>query len=200
MKTSDSTPLPSIGDAIEADLKALQRERRRHFFPAFVAWVVVASVIFGIAGIRGSLLFQPWWQLLSQIAVWALCLVVLPAIGLGVIFPSRATKVGLVASALVLTVLASFDWSVSGEGPWAVGPCFALQTIVGVALLAIGGWSGAFVQRASPAAGFWISSGVALAALNTSTWHCADTTRISTPIGRRFGQGDILCHGVLGQT
>ena len=45
MKTSDSTPLPSIGDAIEADLKALQRERRRHFFPAFVAWVVVTATM-----------------------------------------------------------------------------------------------------------------------------------------------------------
>ena len=139
--------------AIDADLRALTREKRRHFLPAFVAWIAVAAVVFSVAGLRGSLLEQPWWQILAQVGVWTLCLGVLPAVGLGVIFPTPLTRALIICAALGLTVAGSFDWSVKAGGPWMVGPCFALQTVVGVALLAIGGWSGAFLQRARPAAG-----------------------------------------------
>jgi len=191
--------LTATRDAIEADLVALQRERRRHFMPAFVAWLCVAGVVFGFAGIRGSLLFQPWWQISAQIGVWVLCLGILPAVGLGVMFPSRATKLFIIIGALALTTLGSFDWRVSGSGPWHLGPCFLLQTVVGVSLLAIGGWSGAFAQRVHAAAGFWIASGIALAALNTSTWHCADTT-LGHVVPNHIGGGVamLLCAAILG--
>ena len=200
MTPPESSPISLVQGAIEADLESLKREKRRHFFPAFVAWIAVAAVVFSLAGIRGSLLLQPWWQVLAQGAVWVMCLGVLPAIGLGVIFPGRVTKTLIIVSALGLTILGSFDWSVEPGGSWIVGPCFALQTVVGVALLAIGGWSGAFVQRARPAAGFWIASGVALAALNTSTWHCADTT-FGHVIPNHIGGGlaMLLCAAILGQ-
>jgi hypothetical protein len=199
MNPNQASPAGVAQHAIDADLRALTREKRRHFLPAFVAWVAVAAVVFSIAGIRGSLLEQPWWQILAQVGVWTLCLGVLPAVGLGVIFPTARTKALLICAALVLTIAGSFDWSVNPGGPWLVGPCFALQTVVGVALLAIGGWSGAFLQRARPAAGFWIASGVAMAALNTSTWHCADTT-FGHVVPNHIGGGVamLLCAAILG--
>lgn len=200
MTPNEASHTSVVQGAIDADLRALTREKRRHFLPAFVAWIAVAAVVFSVAGLRGSLLEQPWWQILAQVGVWTLCLGVLPAVGLGVIFPTPLTRALIICAALGLTVAGSFDWSVKAGGPWMVGPCFALQTVVGVALLAIGGWSGAFLQRARPAAGFWIASGVAMAALNTSTWHCADTT-FGHVVPNHIGGGVamLLCATILGQ-
>ena len=188
-----------VGALIQADLESLQRERRLHFAPALAAWLVITGIIFGFTGIRGGLLDQPWWQIVAQVLVWLLCLVVLPSVGLGLIFPTRIKKVALIGAAVSLTVLASFDWGLEGGGAWSVGPCALLQTVVGAALLGIGGWSGAFIQRARPAAGFWIASGIALAALNTSTWHCADTS-LGHVMSNHISGGIamLLCAAIVG--
>ena len=188
-----------VGALIEDDLRSLQRARRRHFLPALIGWLLVAGTIFGITGVRGGLLEQPAWQIAAQVGVWGLCLLALPAVGLGLIFPGRLAKVALVVGTAGLTVLASFDWQLTPGTSWSVGPCAALQTVVGLLLLGIGAWSGAFVQRLRPSAGYWIAAGVALAALNTSTWHCGDTTLghvISNHIGG--GAAMLVCAAILG--
>lgn len=166
--------------AISKDLDALQRERRRHFAPALGIVLAVVAGAFVMAGLRNDLLEQPTWQLGVQIAVWLLCLVAFPAIGLGLVFPSRATRIALALGAVTLAVLATTGWPLATAlgGPGAehgVDGCLAMIAGSGAVLLGLGVVSGAFVQRTRVTGVYWVAAGLALAALNMVTWVCPAT-------------------------
>ncbi len=56
-----------------------------------------------------------------------------------------------------------------------IDSCLVMLVIFGIGLLALGLFSGAFVQRRRPSAIYWVAAGVTLAALSTVTWHCPKT-------------------------
>ncbi|MFO7565468.1 MAG: hypothetical protein R6X02_22695 [Enhygromyxa sp.] len=163
---------------IMADLESRQRERRRHFIPALVIVVLAVAAAMLLMGLRPDLLQQPWWQLGLQCVLWLLCLVVFPAIGLGLLFPSRGARIALAAGAVALTFLATlglpsaemFEDEVHGGGG-----CAMMISVYGVAVLLMGLLSGAFVQRRKTAAVYWIAAGIALTGLTAITWQCPAT-------------------------
>ena len=73
---------------IVADLQATRRARTRHFLPALILSLMVVGGLLVLEGLRPDLWHQPVGQLLAQLAVWALCLVALPANGQ--VLPSRS--------------------------------------------------------------------------------------------------------------
>lgn len=168
---------------ISGDLARQRRAKRRHFLPALLLVVLVVGASLAISGVRGDLLHQPPWQLGLQISLWILCLLIFPAIGLGLLFPGRAARVLLAVAGVVATIAAAlgqdarlFDAGVRHHlsGDHGLG-CGLVLIGAGVIIFGIGLVSGAFVQRRRPAAVYWITAGVALAALNTVTWHCPAT-------------------------
>jgi hypothetical protein len=164
-------------ELIEDDLTQLQKERRRHFAPALILAVLALGGFFLIRGARPDLLNQPPWQLAVQIGLWGLCLVVFPAIGLGLLFPNRSTRVALAIGGVALTIAATLGWPfglVPNHG-LHFGGCMVWLLTFGFVLVTLGLFSGAFVQRRANTAIYWVAAGVALAALNTVTWHCPMT-------------------------
>ena len=89
---------------IVGDLRALRRGRARHFVPALVLSLLLVGGFLVIGGLRPDLWRQPGPQLAAQLATWLLCLVALPAVGLGLWFPSLPLRVGLVVAAVVVIV------------------------------------------------------------------------------------------------
>lgn len=168
------------GALIAHDLEDLQRERRRHFVPALALVILAIGGLLVTTGFRGDLLTQPPLQLATQIALWVLCLLVLPAVGLGLVFPSRWARVGLVVLTIGLTMGASLSWQLhdhhTGAMHFGIDGCFIVQLTLGAALFILGAFSGAFVQRRRAAAVYWVAAGLGLAALNTGTWHCPNAT------------------------
>jgi len=184
---------------IGEDLDNLVRERRRHFLPALLLVLAFLGVMLTVVGLRPDLLNQPLWQLSSQILLWFMCLLVLPAVGLGLWFPGRLTKVILV---LLLPVLVFFgvvglpDASVSlgemfGHVVTDGAICTANMLATGTMLLIIGYFSGAFVQRKRRYAIVWISAGISIAAITTVTWHCSATACVHT-LSSHLGGGLLL--------
>lgn len=174
---------PSSLDAatlIVADLDAQQQRRRRHFLPALL--IVIAALVGGmvVLGLRPDLLAQPWWQLAIQCVLWVLCLIVFPAIGLGLLFPSRGLRIGLASGAVGLTLLATLGLEQSAaeiaeaHSHDRLG-CATLVSVYAVMVLVMGLLSGAFVQRRRTSAVYWIAAGVALTGLNAITWQCPVT-------------------------
>lgn len=161
---------------IVADLQDEQRNRRRHFLPALL--IVVCFVGGGLMlGMRPDLLEQPWWQLALQCVLWLLCLLVFPAIGLGLIFPNRPARIGIALGAFGLTLLATLG--LPHEHGGFFGPdehfdsgCGAMIVVCAAVVLLMGIVSGAFVQRRKSTAVYWISAGISLTALTAITWHC----------------------------
>lgn len=157
------------------DLRKEQRVRRAHFLPAFLlASVLVIGVLVSM-NVRPDLLEQPPAQLVLQGALWIVCLLVLPAVGVGLLFPGRWTRVGLATGAILLAAAASTGWPFTGlqhGGEAAVDSCMMLVMGTGVMLVLIGFLSGAFVQRRGVAGVFWVAAGLTLVALNVVTWHC----------------------------
>lgn len=162
---------------IEKDLDNLRSERRRHFVPALLLMVLCLGGFIMIRGTRPDLLEQPPWQLLVQITLWGMCLVVFPAIGLGLLFPNRGTRIALAVGGVVLTIAATMGWpfQVVPNHGFQLGGCLKMLLIFGAGLLGLGLFSGAFVQRRRSSAVYWVAAGVTLAALNTITWHCPET-------------------------
>ncbi len=163
---------------IRSDLRALRRGRARHFVPALVLCMLVLGGFFVLAGPRPDLWAQPWPQLAAQLLVWLLCLVALPAVGLGLWFPPRPLRVVLATTAVMAAGVAALGpglWDMfSGsmhQGP-QVDPCVTGTFAAGIGLLAIGVVSGAFVARRRPVGALWVSGGVALMALDAVVWHC----------------------------
>ena len=162
---------------IIADLESQQRTRRRHFLPALIICVLAIAGAFVLMGLRPDLLEQPWWQLLLQCVLWLLCLIVFPAIGLGLIFPSRGGRIALAAGAVGLTLLATLGlpqgqlFSPDDHFHFG-GGCGMMITIYAGVVLLMGLLSGAFVQRRKSSAVYWISAGISLTALTAITWQC----------------------------
>lgn len=168
---------PDAFEAIRAEMGQTQRERRAHFRPALVLSVVVVIAPLVVMGVRPDLLQLPPAQLAVQVLLWVLCLLVFPALGVGVLFVGRTTRYLLALAAVALTVVASTGWPFvdvaahthGGEASYA---CMSVTLTVGVGMLGLGVLSGAFVQRRRMTAVFWIAAGLALVALNVVTWHC----------------------------
>jgi hypothetical protein len=174
---------------IVADLERLQSRRRRHFIPALVIVALAVGGAMLVMGLRPDLLQQPWWQLTLQCVLWLLCLIVFPAIGLGLLFPSRGTRLGLAAGAVGLTVLAT----VGVPDPASFEPdehgglgCSVMITLYATVVLLLGLLSGAFVQRRKTAAVYWIAAGIALTGLTAITWQCP-VTGASHVVPRHLG-------------
>jgi hypothetical protein len=164
-------------DLICADLEAQRRRKRAHFMPALLlsGIVIVGSIV--VFGARPDLLQQPPAQLALQIVLWVACLFVFPAIGVGLLFPGRVTRLLLAVGAIAMTLIATTGWpfascSLGAHTHGSFGGCVTITLGMGVLLLAIGFLSGAFVQRRGLSAVFWVGAGLSLMALNVITWHC----------------------------
>ena len=166
---------------IVADLESGQRQRRRHFLPALTIVTLAVGSAMLVMGLRPDLLAQPWWQLALQCVLWVLCLIVFPAIGLGLMFPSRGARVGLAAGAAALTIAATLgapEAQLSGAADkhfHFAGGCGLMITAYATVVLLMGLLSGAFVQRRKATAVYWISAGISLTALTAITWQCPMT-------------------------
>ncbi len=167
---------PDALEAIRAELGQLQRERRAHFRPALLLSLVAVVAPLVVMGVRPDLLDLPPGRLAIQIVLWVLCLVVFPALGVGLLFVGRTMRYVLVGAAIGLSIIAATGWPFSqpfshAHGEMSFG-CLSVTVITGVAMLGIGVLSGAFVQRRKSSAVFWIAAGLSLVALNVVTWHC----------------------------
>ena len=120
-----------------------------------------------------------------------MCLVAFPAIGLGLWFPRREVRIALAVGGVALVSSAVIQIDPHGHmPPQTVGqafadPCFVVGVIMGGMLLALGLFSGAFTEQRRTTSVFWLMGGIALAALNSITWHCAatDTTHVMSHVG-----------------
>lgn len=167
-------------ELIVADLESKQRDRRRHFLPALLISVLALGGGFVMLGLRADLLEQPMWQLALQCLLWLVCLVVFPAIGLGLLFPSRGARIGLAAGTVGLAVFATLGLPQAQMfGPddhfQFEGGCSMMIVIYGAIVLLMGLLSGAFVQRRKTTAVYWIAAGISLTALTAITWQCPMT-------------------------
>lgn len=169
---------PSALEAISAELGHEQQERRAHFRPALLLSLVVVVAPLVVFGVRPDLLDLPPERLAVQVLLWVLCLVVFPALGVGIFFVGRRMRYALALAAVALTVVASTGWPFAptpvASHAHAMAPfgCVSVTLITGVAMLGIGVISGAFVQRRRVSAVFWVAAGLSLVALNVVTWHC----------------------------
>ena len=154
----------------------MQQERRAHFRPALLLSLVAVVAPLVVMGVRPDLLDLPPGRLAVQVVLWVLCLVVFPALGVGILFVGRTMRYVLAGTAIGLSIIAATGWpfsqaAVHGHGELSFG-CLSVTVITGVAMLGIGVLSGAFVQRRKMSAVFWIAAGLSLVALNVVTWHC----------------------------
>lgn len=165
---------------IRGDLRALRRGRARHFLPALGLSLLFIGGFLTLEGLRPDLWLQPAWQIAAQLAVWLLCLVALPAVGVGLWFPGRAMKLALAIGAVIAALAAAFGPALldmfPGTGPLSQGPqfdrCVASMLGSGFPLIALAVLSGAFAQRRRAGGGLWVAGGLALMALDAITWHC----------------------------
>lgn len=157
------------------DLRKQQRVRRAHFLPALLLVAILVIGVLVSLEVRPDLLEQPPAQLALQGALWIVCLLVLPAVGVGLLFPGRWMRVSLATGAILLAAAASTGWPLTdlhhGEAVGIDG-CMMIVMGTGIMLVLIGFLSGAFVQRRGVASVFWVAAGLALVALNVVTWHC----------------------------
>lgn len=183
MRTASSSSPSGLDavSAITADLQRVRRERRARFVPAalLAALVVVGGLL--VTQVRPDLLEQPPAQLAVQVAGWVSCLLVLPAIGVGLMFPGRGARVGWVVLAILTTATSVTGWPFdrvhlvhAGSATHGLG-CLGLVLGAGALLLAIGLASGAFLARHRRTGVYWIAAGLALVALNLVTSHCPRT-------------------------
>lgn len=161
---------------ITSDLQVVRRARLRHFVPALILSLLVVGGFLVLEGLRPDLWHQPITQLLAQLAVWALCLVALPAVGLGLWFPPPVVRVVLALSAIAAALLAALGPDLAqilgrGQGP-RLDYCMAATVGSGFLMLAIGVLSGAFAARRRAGSALWVSGGLSLMALDAIVWHC----------------------------
>jgi hypothetical protein len=166
---------PDLVSAISRDLASVRTRRRRHFVPAIgLALVILGAALVGF-GLRSDLLEQPSWQLVLQAFAWLVCLVIFPSIGVGLWFPRRGTRIALAVGGVALAVASAVGIPFGGDDTRRIGeggPCWLVLAGCGLALLAVGAWSGAFSERRARSSTFWIAAGLALAALEVVTWTC----------------------------
>ena len=158
--------------AIEADLAAAAAEKRRHFFPALIGAASLIAAMLAMAGIRDDVLEMPLWRQIALTGSWIVCGLLFPAVGVGVWFPRRAARIGLVVAGIVLPVAAVIGWPLGHDEPHGAAPCGVALLVLGAGLVGIGALSGAFAQRRAVASSAWVATGLTLAALATTSWVC----------------------------
>ncbi len=185
--------------AILQDLETGQRVRRTHFLPAALLAAVVVIGILVSMNVRPDLLEQPAGQLAVQIGMWILCLLVMPAIGVGLLFPGRWARVGLATGAILLAAAASTGWPFTQihHSEAGIDRCLMLVMTTGTVLVLIGFLSGAFVQRRGLSGVFWIAAGLSLVALNVVTWHCPNSGLMHVLPGHMGGAVMLMVAAVV---
>ncbi|MEM6292960.1 MAG: hypothetical protein AAGA54_16920 [Myxococcota bacterium] len=163
---------PDIFEAIGADLSAAQTKKRRHFIPAIVIVAIAIGGLLAMLGLRSDFASMPAWRQASFVASWFVCLLLFPAVGVGLWFPSRGQKVALATVGVLLPVTATLGWPIVPAGGHAAGPCAAMTLSVGVVLVGVGAVSGAFAQRRSRSSTVWVATGLALASLVSVSCAC----------------------------
>lgn len=165
--------------AILQDLQETQTSRRKHFLPALMLIAIMVVGFFVVMHTRPDLMDQPPAMLALQCVMWGLCLLVMPAIGVGLMFPSRKIRVGIAIGAVFCATAATTGWPIAAHiphgGNGGFDRCLTVVVGTGVLLLGIGFLSGAFIQRRRVSSVFWIAAGLTLAALNVVTWHCPES-------------------------
>jgi hypothetical protein len=165
---------------IVANLESGLRARRRHFTPALVLIVLALGGLMLMTGLRPDLLTQPSWQIALQVVLWPACMLLLPAIGVGLAFPARVTQIALAVGVGLVTLLATLGLPhPSMFDPAAhcdfAGGCMMMIGLHAAIVLGMVSFNGAFVQRQQLSAVLWIAAGVSLAALAAITWQCPET-------------------------
>lgn len=194
------TPKPDNAlKAILQDLEQGQRVRRAHFLPALLLAAIVVVGVLVSMNVRPDLLQQPPGQLAIQIGLWVLCLLVMPAVGVGLMFPGRWVRVGLATGAILLAAAASTGWPFTHvhHGEVGVDSCLMMVMVTGTLLVLIGFLSGAFVQRRGVAGVFWIAAGLSLVALNVVTWHCPNSGLMHVVPGHLGGAALLMAAAVV---
>ena len=165
---------PDALDAICQSLSQEQKQKRAHFLPALMLAAIIVIGTLVTMSVRPDLMRQPPAQLAVQMLLWVICLVIMPAIGVGLLFPGRRTRILLALAAVAAAVAASTGWPLAPhvDGGDGVDRCLAVVMGAGALLLGIGFLSGAFIQRRRMTSVFWVAAGLTLAALNLVTWHC----------------------------
>lgn len=184
---------------IAGDLQRQRRERALHFRVALALAALIPAALIALTGLRRDLLAQPWWSLATQVIVWGLALVALPAIGLGLWFPGRGARVALAALAAAAAVLVAAGPELVGASQFAgplgrvldFGYCTRLTLGSGALVLAVCSLSGAFAIRRRPEASLWISAAVVLIGIDTTAWHCY-VTGLDHTLPSHLGAGVLL--------
>lgn len=171
-----------VAAAITRDLEARRRERRRFFAPALLIALLIVGGALTATGLRGDLWHQPPLQIALQMAVWTLCFGVLPAIGLGLVFPGPAARLVVVLAAVGATLGTTVGAPLSEVSGLGL-QCGVFVLVVGLVLVGLAALSGAFAQRRRTSTVLWIAGGIALAALETVTWHCPADGRDHVLVG-----------------
>ena len=190
---------PDAYAAIVADLECSKRAKRAHFLPALsLAAITIAGTLVTVS-VRPDLWQQPPAQLAMQAVLWVMCLLVMPAIGVGLLFPGRRTRLLLALGAVVTAVAATTGWPFGphGGGHGGVDRCLTIVVGTGALLLGIGVLSGAFVQRRRMTSVFWVAAGLTLAALNIVTWHCPQSGIMHVLPSHLGGAGLLLAVAVV---
>lgn len=185
--------------AIVADLERGQKARRAHFLPAIMLVAIVVLGFFVVMRVRPDLLDQPPEQLAVQCVMWVLCLLLMPAIGVGLFFPNRRLRLAIAVAAVFCAMAATTGWPFGApdmHGPdGGLDRCAAVVVGTGVLMLGIGMLSGAFVQRRRITGVFWVVAGLSLAALNIVTWHCPQSGLMHVLPSHLGGAGLLLAVG-----
>jgi len=158
--------------AIEADLDAAAAEKRRHFLPALIGATSLIVALLAMGGIRDDFVDMPPWRQIALAGSWIVCGLLFPAVGVGLWFPRRATRIGLVVTGIALPLSAVVGWPLGHEEPHGAAPCGIALFVLGAGLVGIGALSGAFAQRRSVGSSAWVATGLTLAALATTSWVC----------------------------
>jgi len=189
----------NAANLITTDLERTRRKKRANFVPALILVLLTAVGTLLIAGVRSDLLTQPLAALGVQALLWALCLWIFPAIGVGLLFPKRWARAGLILAAIVGAFVSATGWPL-GDGRLAHArpgdACLGLILGAGALLIGISWVSGAFVQRRNVCATFWISAGLVLMAFNLVTCHCPHTGLLHVVPSHIGGALTLLAVGV----
>jgi len=162
----------NVFDAIGADLSAGTREKRRHFLPALVGAISLIFALVAMAGIRQDFLEMPMWRQVALGASWIVCGLLFPAVGVGLWFPPRRTRIALAIAGVAIPLAAVIGWPIGAEPPHDAAPCGIALVALGTGLVGVGALSGAFAQRRAAASTTWVAAGLTLAALATTSWIC----------------------------
>lgn len=183
---------------ITGDLLAQRRERALHFRVALVLAVAIPAGLIAATGLRFDLLHQPAWLVATEVLVWMLALVALPAVGLGLWFPGRGARIALASVAAAAAVLVAAGPELVGtriDGPLTRGLrfdyCTRLTLGSGALVLAVCALSGAFAIRRRPEASLWISAAVVLLGIDTTAFHCY-VTGLDHTLPSHLGSGVLL--------